>query len=61
VSGFGAAWESGGLKGGGLTTAVDAASVGGDGRDEDYAAPFLGFHALDDAFDEDEGGAEVYG
>jgi hypothetical protein len=46
---------------GGLTTAVDAASVGGDGRDEDYAAPFLGFHALDDAFDEDEGGAEVYG
>jgi hypothetical protein len=48
-------------KKGRLTTAVDAAPVGGDGRDEDYAAPFLGFHVFDDAFDEDEGGAEVYG
>lgn len=37
-----------------LTAAVDAASVGGDGGDEDYAAPALGFHAFDYAFDEEE-------
>jgi hypothetical protein len=43
-----------------LTTAVDAASVGSDGGDEDYSSPVLGFHAFDYAFDEEEGGAEVY-
>jgi hypothetical protein len=43
-----------------LTTAVDAASVGGDGGDKDYSSPVFGFHVFDYAFDEEEGGAEVY-
>ena len=44
----------------GHTTSIYTTAHCGNGRHEYYPSPALGFHSFYDAFDEDEGGAEVY-
>ena len=51
--------KGGGGRQEGHTTAIYTTALGGDGRHEYYPSPALGFHSFYDAFDEDEGGAEV--